>query len=160
MGGEAVQNLSLQVFHLQQIVGDMRNEMNLLFAEQPRHMSTVNTNIHHIGAVNAAVAPRGCPVAPHLSKCPQDLFILWREWERGIAGGKPARQYSHRERGAKKSTFSRWHIFWDQVEDMIQWEHSSDMGIDKIYQVYGWTKSVAKILAEMKMDKTRRVIWV
>ena len=93
-GEEAVQNLSLQAFHLQQIVGDMRNKMNLLFAEQPRHISTVNTNIHHIrafrgngmGVVTAAVAPRGCPVVPHLSKCPQDLFILGREWEQGIEG--------------------------------------------------------------------------
>ncbi len=44
---EAVQNLSLQLFHLQQIVG---NEMNSLFADQQRHISTVNDNVHHIGA--------------------------------------------------------------------------------------------------------------
>jgi hypothetical protein len=34
------------------------------------------------------------------------------------------------------------------------------MAVDKIYQVYGWTKSMTKFLAEMKMDKARRVIRV
>jgi hypothetical protein len=167
-GEDAVQNLSLQVFHLQQIVGDMRNEMNLLFADQRRHISTVNGNVRRIGAfcgggtgvLAATAAPQGRPVASYLSKCPRILFILWREWEQGIAGGKPAKLYSHRERGANKSTFSRRRIFWDLVEDLILRGHSSDMAIDKIYQAYGWTKSVTKILAEMKMDKARSVLRV
>jgi hypothetical protein len=96
-GEEAVQNLSLQVFHLQLIVGDMRNQMNSLFADQRRHISTVNANVRRIGAfrgggtgvLTAAVEPRVRPVAPRLSKCRRDLFILWREWEQAIAGEKP-----------------------------------------------------------------------
>ena len=155
-GQEAVENLGSQIFHLQQIVGDMRNEVNSLFFSLKRHISTVNTNVRRIALVPAARGssePTTQAPRVRLSKCPRDLFVLWREWEQGISGAKPAKQFTNTERGANKFTFLRRRVFWDCVEEMVRRGQTSDVAIDSIYRVYGWSKSVTKILCEMGKDK-------
>jgi len=92
-----------------------------------------------------------------LSKCPRDLWVLWREWEQGLGDGKPAKAFSQHERGANKFSFSRRKVFWDTVEELVKRGNTSDVSIDKIYRVYGWNNSVTKILNEMRSDKKRGV---
>ncbi len=65
-----------------------------------------------------------------LSKCPRDLWVLWREWEQGLGEGKPAKAFTHAERGANKFSFSRRKVFWDMVEDMVKRDNTSDIAID------------------------------
>jgi len=156
---------SQQFFHLQQIVGDMRNEVNSLFCDQRRHINTLNANVKRIALVPGV---RGGAVAERprigiearrvrLSKCPRDLWVLWREWEQGLGDGKPAKEFSQHERGANKFSFSRRKVFWDTVEELVKRGNTSDVSIDKIYRVYGWNNSVTKILNEMRSDKKRGV---
>jgi hypothetical protein len=168
-GGEGGQDFtdnvcSQQIFHLQQIVGDMRNEVNSLFSDQRRHINTLNANVKRIALVpglrggaaeRARTANEDRRVA--LSKCPRDLWVLWREWEQGLGEGKPAKAFTHAERGANKFSFSRRKVFWDMVEDMVKRGNTSDVAIDRIYRVYGWNNSVTKILNEMRQDKRRGV---
>ena len=162
-GEEVIQNLGSQIFNLQQIVGDFRDEVNSQFCDQRRHINTLSANVRRIGlqpGVRGTVAQpassaneRNVPV--RLSKCPRDLWVLWKEWEQGLGGGKPAKAFTQTERGANKFSFSRRRVFWDLVEGMLRRGQSSDVAIDNIYRVYGWNNSVTKILNEMKRDRKR-----
>ena len=165
VGQDVADNVCCQIFHLQQIVGDMRNEVNTLFCDQRRHINTLNANVKRIALVPgvrggaAAERPRIGIEARRvrLSKCPRDLWVLWREWEQGLGDGKPAKEFSQHERGANKFSFSRRKVFWDTVEELVKRGNTSDVSIDKIYRVYGWNKSVTKILNEMRSDRKRGV---
>jgi len=165
VGQDVADNVCCQIFHLQQIVGDMRNEVNTLFCDQRRHINTLNANVKRIALVPgvrggaAAERPRIGIEARRvrLSKCPRDLWVLWREWEQGLGDGKPAKEFSQHERGANKFSFSRRKVFWDTVEELVKRGNTSDVSIDKIYWVYGWNNSVTKILNEMRSDKKRGV---
>ena len=162
-GEEAIQNLGSQIFNLQQIVGDFRNEVMSLFCDQRRHINALSANVRRIalqpgirGTVQQPVT-NGRIVPVRLSKCPRDLWVLWKEWEQGLGGGNPAKAFTHAERGANKFSFSRRKVFWDTVEELVKRGNTSDVSIDKIYRVYGWNKSVTKILNEMRSDKKRGV---
>ena len=152
VGQDVTDNVCSQNFHLQQIVGDMRIEVNSLFCDQRRYINTLNANVKGI-----ALVPGLCGGAAEwrltanedrrvaLSKCPRDLWVLWREWEQGLGEGKPAKAFTHAERGANKFSFSRRKVFWDMVEDMVKRGNTSDVAIDRIYWVYGWNNLVTKI---------------
>ena len=162
-GEEAIQNLGSQIFNLQQIVGDFRNEVMSLFCDQRRHINALSANVRRIalqpgirGTVQQPVT-NGRIVPVRLSKCPRDLWVLWKEWEQGLGGGKPAKAFTHAERGANKFSFSRRKVFWDTVDGMVRRGQLSDVAIDNIYRVYGWNNSVTKILNEMKRDRHRGV---
>ena len=73
----------------------------------------------------------------------------------GTGGGKPAKAFTHAERGANKFSFSRRKVFWDTVDGMVRRGQLSDVAIDNIYRVYGWNNSVTNILNEMKRDRKR-----
>ena len=142
----------------------MRNEVNSLFSDQRRHINTLNANVKRIALVpglrgGAAEQPRTANEDRRVAllKCPRDLWVLWREWEQGLGEGKPAKAFTHAERGANKFSFSRRKVFWDMVEDMVKRGNTSDVAIDRIYRVYGWNNSVTKILNEMRKDKRRGV---
>ncbi len=114
VGQDITDNICSQIFHLQEIVGDMRNKVNSLFCDQQQHINTLNTNVKRIALVpglrgGAAERPRTAnedrQVA--LSKFPRDLWEMWREWEQGLGEGKPAKAFIHAERGANKFAFSR-----------------------------------------------------
>jgi hypothetical protein len=82
VGEEVIQqNLGSQIFNLQQIVGDFRDEVNSLFCDQRRHINTLSANVRRIALQPAGV--RGAVAQPassanernvrvRLSKCPRD----------------------------------------------------------------------------------------
>ena len=45
VGEEVIQNLGSQIFNLQQIVGDFRDEVNSQFCDQRHHINTLSTNV-------------------------------------------------------------------------------------------------------------------
>ena len=110
VGEEVIQNLGSQIFNLQQIVGDFRDEVNSQFCDQRRHINTLSTNVRRIAlqpGVRGTVAQpassaneRNVPVC--LSKCPRDLWVLWKEWEQGLGGGSQQR-HSLKPKGERTS---------------------------------------------------------
>ena len=157
-GEEVIQNLGSQIFNMQQIVGDFRNEVNSLFCDQRRQINVLSANVRRIGLRSAVQQPVNERIVQvRLSKCPRDLWVLWKEWEQGLGGVKPAKAFTHAERGANKFSFCRRKVFWDTVEGMVRRGQMADVAIDTIYHVYGWNKSVTKILNEMKLDRKRGV---
>lgn len=88
-----------------------------------------------------------------LSRNPKDLYTVWKEWDFGLYGMKPARDFTIHERGANKFTFSRRKNIWDAVIRMIAHGYTSDTAIDRIYDVYGRGKSVCAICKALAKDR-------
>ena len=88
-----------------------------------------------------------------LYRCPKTLFDLWHEFQFGLAGSKPAKEFTSEERGKNKSVYSRRKVFWDCITKLVNAGFTSDVAIDKVYECYGRGTSVTKILLLMIRDR-------
>ena len=88
-----------------------------------------------------------------LYKHPKTLFDLWKEYQFGLNGEKPAKEFTLEERGKNKSMYCRRKVFWDVIRSMVRAGHTSHAAIDKVYLVYGRGTSVMKILLKMIRDR-------
>ena len=88
-----------------------------------------------------------------LSKCPRDLYCLWKEYEFGLDGKKPAKDYTAVERGQCKYAYSRRKCFWEVIEKLIRRGYTSDTACDKVYSIYGRNSSVTKVLLAIRKDR-------
>jgi len=84
-----------------------------------------------------------------LYKSPRTLFDVWQEYQFGINGEKPAKEFTHEERGKNKCMYCRRKVFWDTVSNLVRAGHTSDVAIDKVYEAYGRSTSVTRILVQM-----------
>ena len=96
-------------------------------------------------------------VSSSLSKCPRTLYALWNEYEFGVNGQKAAKNFTSRERGANRFTYSRRKVFWDKVRELVRAGHTSFTTIDLISNVYR-NRSVTQIINVMLKYK-RRNTW-
>ena len=96
-----------------------------------------------------------------LSRNLKDLYTVWKEWELGLNGMKPTRDFTIHEIGANRFAFSQRKNRWDTVTRMIAHGFTSDTAIDRIYVVYGRGKSVwysiCYALAKDRGDKIDRL---
>ncbi|KAG9408424.1 hypothetical protein AC1031_021663, partial [Aphanomyces cochlioides] len=90
-----------------------------------------------------------------LSKRPRDLYELWKEYEFGIGGGKPAKSFNEKERGASKFMYSFRLNYWRLIDDMIKRGYTSDTAIDAIYAKYGRSKSATCVLTQLRKCKQK-----
>jgi len=106
-----------------------QNDVAALRATTERSLHRMNESLKRIVAqpIARVVVNRGddaCPAADGalscLSKRPKDLFELWREFEHGIGGSKPARLFTSRERGASSFTYSLRMSFWSVIQSMVR----------------------------------------
>lgn len=88
-----------------------------------------------------------------LSSCPKDLNILWREYQFGLGGRKPAKQFTSAERGLVSSIYSKRHKVWKLIEELIH-KRGEDYRIiiDSIYAAYGHV-SVTDIIKNIQRDE-------
>jgi hypothetical protein len=162
IGQVATKTLSSQIFHLQQIVGDTRNKVISSISDQCKYINTLNVNVKCIALApgvhgHAAILPTTAHMVLRLSKCPRDLWVLWKDWDQGLGGENSAKAFTPAKRGANKFSFSRQKVFWDTVKGMIRRGQTADMAINNVYQVYRWNHSVTQILKRMKDDRRRGV---
>jgi hypothetical protein len=119
----------------------------------------VQTGEQQIPAVNAMdvdpPADAGSTVIAGLSKCPRNLYDLWREYELGLGGFKAAKLFTASERGKEKCKYCRRNNFWKIVAEMVRAGDSADAAIDKVYRVYGQTSTVTQILNCIREDNKR-----
>eukprot|EP00569_Conticribra_weissflogii_P019666 CAMPEP_0171425364 /NCGR_PEP_ID=MMETSP0881-20121228/3271_1 /TAXON_ID=67004 /ORGANISM="Thalassiosira weissflogii, Strain CCMP1336" /LENGTH=187 /DNA_ID=CAMNT_0011944673 /DNA_START=1394 /DNA_END=1956 /DNA_ORIENTATION=- len=156
-----------QQFMIQQRVEDLRQELINEFTNQKQYMQHMNGCIRRI-AIQPVVRPvnrvggerfdavGGQTVPPKLQKYVKNLYLLWKEYEFGLDGKKPAREFTTYERGQNKCSYSKRKVFWDIVEKLIQRGYTSDTAIDHIYLVYGMKKSNTQILDAMRKDKMQK----
>ena len=95
-------------------------------------------------------------IAPNatLSKSPRTLAVLWQEYEFGIDGRKPAKYFTFAERGKVKHGYTRRKLVWDTISALVGAGHTASNAIAMIYDVYGASSSVTKIIVMMRRDKT------
>ena len=86
-------------------------------------------------------------------KGPKTLNDLWQEYQHGIGGNLPAKYFNGRERGRAKSHYSRRNLVWTVIKDLVIAGLDADVVIDRIYQAYGYNKSVTYIISRMYADK-------
>ena len=91
--------------------------------------------------------------AASLMPTPRSLYDLWQEYQHGIGGRKPARLFSHSERGHVKHKYHRRKIVWDIVSGIVRQGHTSDAAIDRLHAIYGAQTSVTNIINGLKRDK-------
>ena len=87
-----------------------------------------------------------------LSPTPRTLYVLWLEYQEGIGGRKPARQFTREERGRVKHKYHRRKIIWDLVASMIRTGLNAQLAYDRIYDVYGQATTVTNIINSIKRD--------
>jgi hypothetical protein len=149
--------LTSQLFNLQNRVEDLKNELSSILADHKRYMVNMNTNVRRIATqpvVRAVVPPISeKTIMSKLTKSPSDLFVLWREYEQGLDGGKAAKDYTAVERGRNKHTYSRRRVFWDAVVKLMARGYTSDSAIDRISGAYGRRLSVTQVINQMKKDR-------
>ena len=92
--------------------------------------------------------------AATLSKCPRNLYVLWQEYQFGLGGRKPARQFTAVERGRVKFKYSRRKIIWGAIDRMVRGGATAQVAIDRIYEVYG-RLNVSAMAAAMREDEKR-----
>ena len=149
--------LTSQLFLLQNRIEDLKNELSSILADHKRYMVNMNTNVRRIAAqpvVRALVPPSSeKTIMSKLTKSPSDLFVLWREYEQGLDGGKAAKDYTAVERGRNKHIYSRMRVFWDAVVKLMARRYTADSAIDRISEVYGRRLSVTQVINQMKKDR-------
>ena len=156
--GGRVSVLTSQLLLLQNRVEDLKNELSSILADHKRYMVNMNTNMRRIATqpvVRALVPPSSekRTIMSKLTKSPSDLFVLWREYEQGLDGGKAAKDYTAVERGRNKHTYSRRRVFWDAVVKLMARGYTADSAIDRISEAYGRRLSVTQVINQMKKDR-------
>ena len=117
-----------------------------------------------VGGIPAGAAGNPNPVVNHnglsplvtLSNSPASIHDLWAEYTVGIAGRKPAKDFTARERGRGKYLYSRRNQVWMIIKDLVNAGFDHDVACDKIYQAYGHNMSVSKIIKAIYKDKPDR----
>jgi hypothetical protein len=92
------------------------------------------------------------PYQSTLSPSPRNIHLLWLEYETGIAGRKPAQDFTREERGRVKHKYHRRKVVWDCESRLIRGGLTSEEASDRIYQVYGASTTVTTIINHVKRD--------
>ena len=123
-----------------------------------RQLQTLNANMKRIGQSPARPirSTTSRPVSAVLSPHPRTLYEVWDEYNNGIGGRKPAREFSSQERGKVKYKYYRRKKVWDLVSALTRTGLDCHVAIDRIYQVYGRGKSVTQIIQNIIADHKRR----
>jgi hypothetical protein len=91
------------------------------------------------------------PFLATLSPHPKDLYILWQEYEFGIGGRKPARQFTMQERAKVNFKYCRWKIVWDVIDCLVRSGYTAQVAIDKTYDIYDQV-TVSDMIKRMRQD--------
>jgi hypothetical protein len=90
-----------------------------------------------------------------LMKCPKTLHDLWKEYEFGFHGYKPAKDWTATERGRDKFKYYRRNVVWKKICELVRGGYTAERACDKIYSVYGHSSTVTAIIKQLVKDKGR-----
>ena len=152
-----------QIVGLRRELQESKEENSRLNNRTNRQLAQMNRSINRIALQPARrVGPNQQPVAAaavqarnmaRLSKNPRTLYILWHEFEFGIAGRKAAKDFTVSERGRVKYAYHRRKVVWEKIQEMIRGGWSANTAMDAIYGVYGRDSSVTSIINRMRADR-------
>ncbi len=151
---------------------EMQNQHRHDMAELKRRIRTLESNnrilLHRpvvsiVGGIHSQTPtsqiPVGQPASVNtngpatLSKGPENLSILWNEYQNGLDGAKPAKDFTASERGGRnKANYCRRKPFWKCMNRLVSAGNDPAESIRRIHEVYGWL-SVTNILKAMRPDE-------
>ena len=106
-------------------------------------------NRRRAGAENEETRGGGL-LAATLAPTPRFLSDLWDEYQFGLGGRKPARDFTATESGNSnqgiKQKYYRRKFVWLTIEKLIERGESKDSAIHKIRTAYGYRSSVTNII--------------
>ena len=164
--------LQQQLSQLQAQVEKLNAQVKKLSRTQSRNFEKINASLNQIAtSLPAAPVPAPVPVPvvqrithnkaaegasnnASLSRNPRTLYILWQEYEVGIAGRKAARLFTSEERGQVKYVYSRRKVAWDVIAVLVGAPgYTVHTAIDKVYDEYGRDEPVTTIINHMRQDR-------
>lgn len=174
---QLVQTMYAQMNALRRELNELRQLMSTREGETRAYMgrqfSTLNRNIQRVAIAparpiraagdqqqpqqdgNEARANIEIPFASTLSPLPRTLYDLWTEYQYGIGGRKAAKDFTATERGRVKYSYHRRKVVWDVIAGLVRAGHTSNVAIDRIYDVYGRGQSVTNIINRMRRDRAQ-----
>ena len=93
-----------------------------------------------------------------LTKCPRNLYDLWKEFEFGFQGCKPTKDWTASERGKDRFKYYKRNIFLVQVSEIVWAGHTGDRAIDMIHRVYCANLSITKIIHKIADKKLKGIL--
>ena len=150
------------------------------FSEVRRNMQLLSRNIQTIGIPSYAAVVRGDRSARtersehvdssitvtddlvdetdyvfrySLSGCPKTLNQLWVEYDRGIGGRAPAKNFTSIQRGKVTKTYYKRNLVWRCIATLIRSGHTAESACANIYSTYGESLSVTNIMKRFQRDK-------
>jgi hypothetical protein len=124
-------------------------QSNNLIGCAPAAAATATADSNSVAAGGFLPSP---PLA-ELSPTPRSLYVLWQEWVHGISGRKPASQFTAKERGgASKHKYHRRLKIWKRISLLVNAGIDSTTACDRMYDVYGPSLSVSKIINALDKD--------
>jgi hypothetical protein len=185
LNNEALQSVVIRLNRLEQIQGQSQqcimNSISEMQTQQKRQFQILNNNIRCFGGriegsfvrqvnsnrrervltmnqvdeVNAE--PLEAVNNANLSHLPRDLAALWREYQHGLYGMKPARLFTTEERNNTKlkQKYYRRNQIWQIMVKQSRRGLTPEQAANEIYMVYGARTSVTKIIDCIIKDKER-----
>ena len=120
----------------------------------------VNTNQgQRLLRMNQAAAAAEVDVETNatLSALPRDLLVLWREYQHGLNGRKPARLFSTHERNTppNKQKYYRRNVVWQCMRRQIARGLTPEQAARELLTLYGSEKKPTEISTLLVADKKR-----
>ena len=173
---QEVRLVASQVMHLRRELADTRQEVARCQQANKVVLARMNRNLARLAGAPArrTVAadddnedgrPRLLPVP---MPRPRSLHDLWKEWEFGGPGRKPAKDFAPNERGKAKNAFSHRKPLWDKANELTRSGMSAQVARDTTCDVHGHRMTVTKTLKRLALDRRTgrwpdrlriRVIW-
>ena len=163
---DEIRALQAQVGGLRSDIASLQGQVERNSARAESQLTTINRNVRRLASQPARVLGRNQRAAAldgtegvedtrvaTLSTHPKSLSALWQEYEFGIAGRKPAREFTAEERGRVKYQYTRRKVVWDAVAELVRAGFTASAACDKIYGVYGRNLSVTNIINRMRRDR-------
>lgn len=159
-----------KVQHLDRSHDEVLSSLKTRFSELTSQIRIVNNGIKNLGILpfvktkNQTFAKLDISCIEHdpdqstdnykysLSKRPKDLMTLWVEYQFGISGRAPAKDFTSVQRGKVKSQYHQRNLVWSCILRLTNQGHSAESSCEKIYQAYGESLSVTKIIKKMQED--------
>jgi hypothetical protein len=66
--------------------------------------------------------------------------------------------FSREERGRAKHKYHRRKVVWDCIAELVRAGFTSQVAIDRVYQVYGENTAVTRIINRMKQDRQADIV--
>ena len=135
------------------IINKLRKVSNSNLRDAVAHLATpapvgdVRDDVAAVAGRNDQLPGSGDAV---LSRRPQDLHVLWHEYEFGVGDNKAAKYFSPNEQKRCGPTYVNRKIVWDHLSLMIRNGHTPQTAIRQLYEEYGKDCPVTTIINKLK----------